>query len=521
MLVQTQRTAMTATPFSLKFIRVCRRGRSIAIVASFWATTLPAAPPPGIPEQTTFPQGSPEATVVTRCQTPCVRNSGERPSPDNLNGRLIWQHCQNECVQAVKTSTLYPKYSVLSIMYSPPGCGDPKNPSIKCDGTSTVDYTSSHTVSTTVSIQSSFKEATDISSDVKMKGPDDVTVLGGSNSGFAVTNSSGHSETVSKAVGYSMSAKGNSNGINHDQDVFILLLNPAVTVVSAESAVEWNFGVAGPTQTIYWVTVADLKDPSKLKRENPNVAAALASKGLDDLDFKTILSLDPFVNGAANIDAKRFAPQITMAYRPANQASDCPSGTCSCFSFQKQLKSDDSVTESQSIPVEYTVGSSGGLTIGGITLKASDKWTWTLTTVRSNTTSDSDAVATSIRCPTPNYTGPTFLGIYLDRVFGSFMFALTPSVSNLQVLAAGRVINSRGTPVGGEIVRLSMAPSTRLRTVSDQDGRYFFYDETTPLSFAPEKQLLNKTRRTVQLTIEGKKSNLQRHSDSDTTIVIR
>ena len=81
------------------------------------------------------------------------------------------------------------------------------------------------------------------------------TVIGASaNSGYTDTDSDSTSTTISKTNTLEIKATGNADGVDHDQDEFILLLNPAVGIqqvpifnsdqecISAGS-LNWYFGV--------------------------------------------------------------------------------------------------------------------------------------------------------------------------------------------------------------------------------------------------------------------------------------
>lgn len=135
-------------------------------------------------------------------------------------------------------ATLYPAYQVVGIIYAPPG-------NKSQDG-----YTDTTTDGTTSSIGSSF---TDGQSTTFTEGFGDCTVgcVSASESfGASISSSSSTAfqETFTDATGVAnMSESYNPDAINHDQDLFLIWLNPLVSVLGTP-------GVS-PTPTSYSVSV--------------------------------------------------------------------------------------------------------------------------------------------------------------------------------------------------------------------------------------------------------------------------
>jgi hypothetical protein len=180
----------------------------------------------------------------------------------NLGDTAYWGSGQGSCVRIVEPVTaitpgfaivftptsytggtagyypagvLYPKYKILSIIYDAPG-------NKSCNG-----YTNSTTDGSTTTVGNTFQtgNTTTESESIGFLG------VGGTLSmtyGTSTTtgNSSAFTDTIAEAAGVSNCSVANT--INHDQDLFIIWLNPSVTLIQtgASSAV---YGIGSQTQT--------------------------------------------------------------------------------------------------------------------------------------------------------------------------------------------------------------------------------------------------------------------------------
>lgn len=118
------------------------------------------------------------------------------------------------------------------------------------------------------------------------------------------------SETVTKSQSLEITATGNGDGVDHDQDLFVLLLNPAVVFDVSQLSdggrcgpanVRWNFGVssAAGVPELYKLYVGWLRHPAKMPVD---VAQRLKLAGFDDWDYQNILSMDPFSQDPGAVD---------------------------------------------------------------------------------------------------------------------------------------------------------------------------------------------------------------------------
>jgi hypothetical protein len=122
-------------------------------------------------------------------------------------------------------SVFYPAYQVTSIIYAPPG------------NRSSNGYTASTTDGTTTTTGSSFTQG----SSITYTSGGDFLGLGGTLSvsfGTSVTTGNSHafSETFTDGTGVSLASQSsNPNAINHAQDLFLIWLNPAVSITPTGS----------------------------------------------------------------------------------------------------------------------------------------------------------------------------------------------------------------------------------------------------------------------------------------------
>jgi hypothetical protein len=279
--------------------------------------------------------------------------------------------------------------------------------------------------------------------------------------------------------------------VDHDQDQFVLLVNPALAVQRAPtfsqsgdctppSSLNWYFGINpatgnGPTPLL--VSVGALKNP----QTNPTVSATLTRLNFTSDDINTLLSLDPFANGSTTVDASRYAPTVqNFPYEPPDSTTECNKGVCSCTTSTLTLKNDLQTDTGKSAKVDYSVSLAESIsgTLGGwLKLGASSdqKWTWETTTTLDDTTDSSQTAAVTIQCPSPGYTGPTEMLVFWDNLFGSFLFVPTQLGSaQMSILAQGSVVSKTGNTVRHQPVTLSIAGKT-YRTSTNNAGNYVFW----------------------------------------------
>jgi hypothetical protein len=450
--------------------------------------------------------GSLIAASAQTCAVNCASACGPRQDfPAGVYNECV-QTCGKRCNSCETapgpTAFLYPKYYVLGLIYSPPGCT--KTASFACGTQSTVDYQTGSSMGTKVSTSDSYESGIDVKADASVglgdKGGAGSFGLGVSG-GYSTTSTDSSSQTLTKTSTMDIKATGNEDGVNHDQDVFILMLNPAVAVNETHTftglnachagGVAWNFGLntkLAPNQAIYKVDVAGLKNPATLPAD---VLAQLNQLNFTPTDFQTILSLDPFtgtppVSGFTPDPSRFVLTTNALPYEAASAATDCNGGVCNCVLLQGELKNELASDNTESSKSEYKVGVSeslNGINAGifkfGETVDLS--YTWTSISTTDDLTGSSQSATVTMQCPSPSYSAPeTLMAIYWDTLYGSFMFLPTSLGSpSALLLTQGTVTGANGQVLPHQPVDLAFGTKT-LHTVTDSKGKYVF---SAPASF--------------------------------------
>jgi hypothetical protein len=220
-----------------------------------------------------------------------------------------------------KKGSAFPRYKVLTILYAPPGTTSASGKS-----SSSVAYGAGSTTGTTSSIDKSFQSSYDFSVTAGVgsskPGSDggSAGVTGDFNTSTKTDNTS--SIAVTKSESYTITVPGPAaDGINHDEDIFVLWLNPVIDIsIDPENNIDWGIGVNGAFMNIQNVYAGWLKNPSTLPG---GVKEQLDAAHLTTDDYKTILSLDPFLSDETTIDTRRFLLTTrTFPYEPPLNATD-------------------------------------------------------------------------------------------------------------------------------------------------------------------------------------------------------
>jgi hypothetical protein len=315
------------------------------------------------------------------------------------NDLIRFQQIENP----LATGTARPKYYVLTVLYAPPGTA---GASTAGTSNSLVDYGSMSSTGTTTTIASSIKEGLSLQFGTEKEGLQ---------FNFSDTTTDSSSIAIQKAETFDIKLPGPAaDGIDHNRDVFVLLLNPLLTVAEFPGDnVQVAMGVDGPTMNIQYVYAGWLNG---LVPMAPGVNQQLDAAGLDPAtDYQQILSTNPFSGGSTVIDGDRFAalPE-SFAYEPPYSKADAP--WVATYTVQ------NTTTATTTVTVEYTVGATIAVQITKLfNLGASVTFTSTNTTATTDTTTETASV--TVGGPSFGYTGSTEILVYWDSVYHSFMFA--------------------------------------------------------------------------------------------------
>ncbi|WP_291272252.1 hypothetical protein [Geothrix sp.] len=322
------------------------------------------------------------------------------------------------------------KYTVLGVIYSPPGARSNVqfNKSQELGVTRNTSKSWSNTINATANFEAGLivaSGALSITGSWTNSHKDSITT--------SLTTSSGSGSTWNGA----------NDGINHDNDIIIVWLNPQIKVtasnlqnpllatVSQDFESNQAFGKAQidagqpvdiNVMDLAFLTVAELRNPSimspdgngkKIKRE------WAGDGGLVQADFDSILSYDPYWNPnnfptPASLGS-RFTWVTTIPYLPNNTTSG----------FDKNKYSNTkSTTNSQTETVGITWTASAGISKF---FEAGSKISYSLSwgQEHTDTATQTNDIQTSFSIVGPSsstWQGPNSVNVYRDNLFGTYMF---------------------------------------------------------------------------------------------------
>ena len=354
--------------------------------------------------------------------------------------------------QSCPNVTLYPKYMVLGVTYAPPG------PS------SSVQYTLSNALSTTVTDSTSYTTSTQVATTLSaggkiygfLNGSTDLTSSTTATQVATSTNSTMISAT--NLTSYRLSGPPSppvsvNTPINHDYDIVWVWLNPVAIYTMSTNLVTFNgfaydeADLAG--MDIYPVQVGMLRgtipmDPS-LQAELDRAWASSSqwypnggSPALTAADYANIVAADPYTSAgyavspsATTSPDQRFTlvgltpstggtPLQSFIYAPGSLSETFKNTYVNSSSTTKSASS----THSQSYGVAQSV--SAKYADFSASLKVAGTMTWTnqqsSTIANTSTATQIASFTLGSPCASCAYTGPTVFEVYEDNVFGTFMF---------------------------------------------------------------------------------------------------
>jgi hypothetical protein len=408
---------------------------------------------------------------------------GTKPADPDLPNNILLAQAQYEMnCGTSRHFVVYPKYAIVSLFYAPAGCAG-----TDCSGTGEVSYQSGFSSGTKLSTDKAFKNAMNLSVDATIGDPAAASASVGVSGGLSTSTTDSSSITVSLDQTLGKSWTSSKDGIDHDRDVFYLLVNSAVIVMKQGQKTWWNLGYKGSYGAlIFPVTVSALKT---CDFSNPN--SLLYGRNLTRNDCDTILKQDPYASGAPAVDAQRFVltgQPWPYEYDPVNCATQTITIT--------HERDTDSTHE---VEKEYTVGYSLGAGYNGVDMKFTQDFTWTNTSSTTATTGSTKTASLTLPCPSAAYTGKPLIVVYWDTLYGSFMFMpMLPSEMGL-VIHQGHVSNSAGKSARHQVVQLSYGGKT-YTTATNRNGDYKF--------FAPKNAAGATRPATGQLTVKGVKQTV-------------
>jgi hypothetical protein len=432
-------------------------------------------------------EGNNTLPLVTVKGNPYVRLTGSAPTKSIP---IPWQPVYG---------TLYPKYQIYALMYAVPGCTSASQAQCGANSNSQVTYGQSSSLGTEVSTSSSFTAGVTVTATEGPSGPG-VTEQGSEAFGVSNTTGNSSSQTVTKTQGAVEYVVGNGDGVDHANDTFIILTNPAVNLQTlGPTQIGWSMGYSGPAANILKLTVRDLSDPAHM---NAGTLALLNKLGFTAGDYREILSQDPLANGSV-VDPHRYAlTNQNLPYQTPDPATDCNGGVCSCLSqsinISNQVEDESIATSSTTYTVSFTTKNDIGPVFQ---LSTQSNFAWTNSSSQTNTQSGSQTATALIGCPSTAYKGPQNVDVYWDSLYGSFLF-VPDDLTDQVLVQTGAVTDTAGKPVAGAPVTLSYNGKT-YHTLTGRDGVYKFYAKNARLAQVPESG---------EVTAHGTTQAVQLHS---------
>jgi hypothetical protein len=430
-----------------------------------------------------------------KCSTGDVPNGRCTPTPHLPPG-------ERECLcvgSPPPPVTMKLKYIVAGIVYAPPGCTS-STPNSACSQPGAVDYSSQSSLGTKITTADSFKNGVKVT--VSFGGD----VSGGSGS-FAWSRTTGDTQSANLTKSGSLEIKvpGNEDGIDHDQDMFILLLNPTVTLTSDGTRnIYWQPGYSGQAVARYEVYVSELRNPAIMRS---SVAAVLKALGFTAADYKTIRCLDQFAGpgiGPGGVTPDYCKVVATTGGPPPGLDLNRFRPTTWILPYEPPL-------HARSTQDEYTVSAEmhAGVkdTFG---LKIEGEMTWTNSETDSNSEGSTQSASLTLVCPSIGYTGPTLFQVYWDVLYGTFLFVPFDPTS-MEIIQHGTVTDARSKPVAAAPINLEYDGRT-YHTFTTAGGTY---------RFIGLKSLLNASLHSGIINVRDKQVDVQIGSQSASAIQLQ
>jgi hypothetical protein len=487
-----------------------------------------------------FGQGQSACDAMFACQNKCnaqaksdlqgcLNNRGDVQVPPGQTLQLVCNNqthrtvtsCLSKC-GACNPASVTPDFILVSILYDPPG-----DKSTNAFGTSTAVGTN-QTVTQDFGQSTSTKNTFSFSvSGILGGGPDlpGTPISGGVSVGVGSSSTSGTSTTSGVAVTTTTTSNTNlassSDSENHDNDVFLLWLNPELVITQTSEtgfSVVTEIGGTNGYMDIMPVTVGQLKngipqenlEDQKICPQSKNCFTVPGLNVLTAADKTALLAMDPFLSlGPTGVpDPTRY---LFIEERPLENTQDS-GGITEPFQV-----SDATVFSTGS---GTSIGGSNSLTVGasfkisdiGFSTSTTKTWNWSInrTSTQTSGTTQTASVTlgsnTSGCCANASGNGVCEVDIYEDMNFRTFAFqpevesCVVPGVINVPPPSLTGTVTCDQAPCTEELVMIEDSSGKVLRRIySDAKGRY----SAGSLPPGPVKVVIGSQTKEVQ--IEGGK----------------
>jgi hypothetical protein len=315
---------------------------------------------------------------------------------------------------------------ILGVVYAPPGSQD-------CKDNSTIVYDTDSTVETTIDVSHSFKDGHNVSVEVDANAG--MVVMGSVGANMSQDQTMSNSkEMVFKTDLSTMSTTPGpcADGINHDYDTLLVLLDPIVSVRVSDPAgcptcsaeldnTTWSITPSGVTLD---VLAGELKGTIPMRDSK---SASIAAHGLTQDELDHILAADPLAywspDETGDPDPGRFIRALGVGTFPYT----APLPGVPVTSTTKIMKGTVSTKDAQARSFDTTVGLNASLDVSflefvSLKLKADASWTWTNSNSSALAGDETEGATVTIGSPSANYHGPSQIAVYYDTLFRTYAF---------------------------------------------------------------------------------------------------
>jgi hypothetical protein len=310
---------------------------------------------------------------------------------------------------------------------------------------------------------------------------------------FSVTTTDSQSNTITKGHSNVLSLAAVGDGVDHNQDQILLMLNPAITTATAFGLLDWQLGYYGPTPIFFPLTIAELKDPTLMSAGTQKL---ITEAGLSQADFDAIRKADPFADlpigttiTDSNFDKTRFANVLSYAYKPSGTGQGCLIDT---NQITNTYASDQTTEKVGTFSTGYTVGVKSSsssdpagppVPTGNFGFSAGVTLTLTNSATTTNSKSNTNTASVTLACPSSAYSGGELVDVYWDTLYGTFAFNTRDTLNENVLLQTHLTLPASPANDGGQtqksasgmpVVEFEYA-GRRLRALPDHNGNVTFY----------------------------------------------
>jgi hypothetical protein len=325
-----------------------------------------------------------------------------------------------------------PKYLVLGVIYAPPGPG-----STGSFGPSYVDYTNTTQLGTNTTWSSSFANGYSYSTSGSLLG---ITLGGGAEWTQETDDSTSIAVTKETSVSdkYPGISPASTVGLNHDNDIVLLWLNPALLCTAEEAWTQLPIPAAAqcliydpmgipsdpdsPQMDVVQIPVGELNGHFSMQSLNPDLYQILQNHGVTSADYPTIAGVDPYASCGSSISCVQGIGANSTRFDGTGAPIVNFGNNCNSLSYTATYSS--TTTAGQGASTSYTITNTltGSQSfIGTMTeiLKSTQTWTNKWSEATSSMTGQSASI--TVNQPCSGYSGPSQFRVYKDNIYGSFM----------------------------------------------------------------------------------------------------